>query len=182
MAIPSLMLPAHWHHDFQSNLLQQLFPAFPCIVASFFVGLVGIWRFPGTHEAVACAVVDHWLIGLAGLLHQLFGLGNSGIDAIISLAIKAVYRTGDSFQGALINVSSLGRRRAVKDISSLDVLIVGGKTECLAATPAEATHNNLTIAGRQFGDVPGHRIEVCGNLLRRYLADRFTQVLEIFAL
>src|SRR6266568_1780512 len=81
------------------QLFEQLLPARPCFVARFSVGFTHLWiiRFPGAHESVAAALVDHRFVFFPSGFHQFFGLRDGRVHALIVLAIKAVNRTCDVF-------------------------------------------------------------------------------------
>src|SRR2546421_2198688 len=65
----------------QSEFLENAFPTLPGGVAAIAVGLAAVGHFAGAHETVAGALVDRRLVGLVGSLHQLFQLGDLGVDA-----------------------------------------------------------------------------------------------------
>src|SRR5439155_4868254 len=94
-----------------SELLEQLLPARPGVVARFFVSFAGGRTFAFAHEAVTGAFVNHRLVFFAGRFHQLFSFGNAGVYPLIIFAIESVDRTR--------NVRDLLRRvwwRSVKRI------------------------------------------------------------------
>src|SRR3954468_15476216 len=77
-----------------AQLGQQLFPTGPGLISRRPVcfAAVRIVRFAGSHEPVACTLVDDRLIFLAGRFHQLLGLWNSRIHPLVVLAVKSVNR------------------------------------------------------------------------------------------
>lgn len=60
---------------------------------SFFVGINCIaWVFTGTHEAVPCALVGHWIIPLASLLHRGLSVGRNLIAGYSADLTKLVVK------------------------------------------------------------------------------------------
>ncbi len=125
------------------------------------------------HEAVAGAVVSHRLVGLAGLLHQLLRLGDRHRHARVVAAVEAVHRAGDA-----LGVGLLVGAGPVKDERRLDVLVVRGEAERLAAAPTEAGDRDLAVAGGLLGDVVHGRVQVGRHLIRRQLEDRVAHVVR----
>src|SRR5438046_3207446 len=82
-----------------SDFPQEVLPAFPCRFPGFPVALGGIGCFAGPHEAVAGALVDDRLVGLASCLHQLLRLWNGGVDAGIVAPVEAIDRALDLLHG-----------------------------------------------------------------------------------
>src|SRR5437773_7567058 len=130
------------------NLLQQILEPFPRFFARLLVRFVGVGGFARAHEAMSGAVVGHRLVGLPGLLHQLGGFWDGGIDAFVVAAVKAIHRAVDAGD-VLFPV----RARAVECKPGFDVPVVRRKSKRLSAAPAESAHRHLAVAGPQLSDV-----------------------------
>src|SRR5439155_13991155 len=161
------------------QLLQQCLPARPRFVACFFVTFAngGIGWFTGTHETVSGAFVNHWLVFLAGSLHQLFRFGNTGVYPLIIFAIETVDRTR--------NVRDLLRRvrwSSVKRISRFQFWIFIRVRKGPSSAPTESTDSKRAVAGRNFERVIGGRVENHFDLILRYRRDRFARSIGIFKL
>src|SRR4029077_6419692 len=81
------------------SLRQQCLPPLPGVGAGFAVGLAGVGRFAGAHEAVTGAFVGHPLESFAGGFHVLNCLRKSGADARVVSCIEAVHRSRNARHG-----------------------------------------------------------------------------------
>ena len=76
---------------FLSHSFQQRLQTSEGFRAGGSVGRIGVGGiFAGAHEAVACAIVDDWVVFLAGGGHGCFRIGNGSGDARVVASIEAV--------------------------------------------------------------------------------------------
>src|SRR5262245_42303513 len=113
-----------------SEFLQQLFPPLPSFAAGLLVGVVGVRRLAGSHEAVARAFVGHGFKGFAGLFHQLDRRGHGRADAGIVSTVEAV-------NGAMYtsDVGFLVGTCSVEYESVLDILVIRCEPKSLRTSP-----------------------------------------------
>src|SRR5687768_9366359 len=119
---------------------EQLLPALPSGGVRLAVGLRPLRVLALAQEAVAGALVDHRLEGLAQLLHRRLGGRQGGVDALVVAAVEAVDGGLDLRQlvaGVL--------EGAVEDEGGREVGAMGGEAEALPAPPAEAGHGHLPV-------------------------------------
>src|ERR1700730_15503990 len=123
---------------------QEAFPTSPGITARFAVGVLGVGRFTGAHEAVARTVVRHGLVGLARRFHLRDRVGNRAVYSRIISGVETVNRGLNSCHRGFV------WRWSVKNECCGQVRAMGCKTERLSASPAEARDIEFAVRGGQF--------------------------------
>src|SRR6266849_3917151 len=142
----------------ESLFAKQALPADPGIGASLFVGVVRIRGFAGAHEAVACAVVGHRVVGFARRFHLGDGIRKRGVDARVVACIEAVNGSLDTRHRVLL------RRHNVENKGCGQIRPIRGEAERLASTPAEAPNKKFAVRSREL-----QRVIRCGIQVRSHL-------------
>src|SRR3982750_1361934 len=99
------------------SLFEQCLPAFPSLIASFFIWLRSARLLSRSHKSMPGTVISNRLIALARRFHGIRGSGDRCVDTSVVARIKTINGRGDVRQGIAINVigGRLHRWRAVEE-------------------------------------------------------------------
>ena len=139
---------------------QKAIPAFPGVVAGFFVGVAGVGSFAGAHKTVAGAVVGDRIVGFPRSLHRGDRVGNCGVNAGVVASVEAVHGRFD------VRHRFRGGRQAVENESRGDIAAVCCKAETLCAAPAESYDVQFAVRGGQLICVIRSGVQVRSHLIR----------------